>query len=81
MVQNPVDAEAAFAYVDDHPKISLLTLNDNVNEYPEQTDSRMREWFDRRWSTPAAWESPELSPQISPEFDSIHRKRSHHGWR
>lgn len=71
MIHNPVDAEKAFADVDDNPKIALLTINDNLEDYPEQTDARMREWFEQRWSTPAAWENPDMLPKITPRFDAM----------
>ncbi|KAG8808753.1 hypothetical protein FRC18_004872, partial [Serendipita sp. 400] len=59
VIHNPVDAEKTFANIDDHKTVALVTINDDVNKSPEDTDRRIREWLDLRWSTPAAWENPD----------------------
>ncbi|KIM33571.1 hypothetical protein M408DRAFT_19842 [Serendipita vermifera MAFF 305830] len=71
VITNPVSAEKTFAYVDDHPTVALVTINDVINEYPEQTDRSMRQWFENRWPTPAEWENPALVPKFDPETDPI----------
>ncbi|CAG7849530.1 SubName: Full=Uncharacterized protein {ECO:0000313/EMBL:CCA71576.1} [Serendipita indica DSM 11827] len=74
VIGNPVDAERMFAYVDDHPHVPLVTINDVIWQYPELTDERMRTWFDQRWSVPAAWERPEgvAASSSSSMFDAFH---------
>ncbi|KAG8807507.1 hypothetical protein FRC19_006634, partial [Serendipita sp. 401] len=76
VIHNPVDAEKTFANIDDHKTVALVTINDDVNKSPEDTDRRIREWLDLRWSTPAAWENPDLSSTQVTNYDSIYRKRS-----
>jgi hypothetical protein len=78
VIHDPIDAETAFAYVDDHPKVALVTLNDVVESYPEKTDRAMRKWFDERWPTPAEWENPKLVPIFNGEAESIPSGRFQH---
>jgi hypothetical protein len=75
VIQDPIDAETAFAFVDDHPKVALVTLNDVLESYPEETDRAMRKWFTERWPTPAQWENPKLVPTFNDEAESIPSKR------
>jgi 3-O-alpha-D-mannopyranosyl-alpha-D-mannopyranose xylosylphosphotransferase len=63
VIHDPAEAERSFANLDDHPKIALVTINDDVNSQPAETDQKMREWFDKRWPTPAAWEKTTPPPK------------------
>jgi hypothetical protein len=78
VIHDPIDAETAFAFIDDHPRVALVTLNDDLEEYPEETDRAMRKWFDQRWPTPAEWENPNLVPSFDAEAESIPSKRFQH---
>ncbi|PVF97290.1 hypothetical protein CPB86DRAFT_786100 [Serendipita vermifera] len=69
VIHNPTDAEKTFAQLDDRTNVALVTINDDLNEKPQQTDARMREWFDYRWSTPAAWEEPNPAGHAPQGFD------------
>jgi hypothetical protein len=71
VIHDPVDAERTFADLDDRPNVALVTINDDLNASPEQTDVRMREWFEYKWPTPAAWEEPDSSGRVPQGFDSL----------
>lgn len=68
VIHDPIEAETTFAFIDDHPNVALVTINDDVTSYPEKTDQAMRKWFDERWPTPAEWENPSLVRAPEPEM-------------
>lgn len=49
-------AGAALAKIDRNTNAALLCINDDVGSGHEQVAQTFREWQERHWGTPAAWE-------------------------
>lgn len=54
MIEGPDEARNALGGLSSD--VSLLCMNDDVKEGFWETDRILRDWQERRWSTPAQWE-------------------------
>jgi hypothetical protein len=56
MLSNPLSTSRLFKKINATPEIALLTINDDVVVKAEIVDRTLREFLERRWQFPSAWE-------------------------
>ena len=56
MLKSPEHASRVFKMIQDNPDVSILGLNDDIDEGYDQVKAIMAEWFSFRWPRRAVWE-------------------------
>ena len=56
MLQNMDGAHGALGWIDSDADASLLCINDDVEEGEDEVSTYFRNWQEKRWGKPAAWE-------------------------
>ncbi|KAK8847626.1 hypothetical protein IAR55_005485 [Kwoniella newhampshirensis] len=56
MLKSAEHAHRVFKMIQDNPKVSILGLNDDIEEDYEEVKGIMEEWFELRWPRKAVWE-------------------------
>lgn len=56
MAKSPDHIRRVVKSIDADPGISILGINDDIEEDYETTRMLMNEWFEKRWPEKAAWE-------------------------
>ena len=56
MLFNPDQAKNVFNSIDKTPGVSILGMNDDINNRYEVVRGMMGEWFEKRWPLKAYWE-------------------------
>ncbi|ORY21754.1 hypothetical protein BCR39DRAFT_553054 [Naematelia encephala] len=56
MLKSPEHADQVFGMIQDNPSVSILGLNDDIEEGYEEVVEKMNAWFELRWPRKAVWE-------------------------
>jgi len=56
MLSSPLSTNRLLKKIDAKPELALLTINDDVTVKAEMVDRLLREFLERRWQFPSAWE-------------------------
>jgi len=56
MLKSPDHAERVFKMIEDNPEVSILGLNDDIEEGYDTVVQIMDKWFSFRWPKKAVWE-------------------------
>ncbi|WRT64545.1 3-O-alpha-D-mannopyranosyl-alpha-D-mannopyranose xylosylphosphotransferase [Kwoniella shivajii] len=56
MLKSAEHAHRVFKMIQDNPQVSILGLNDDIEEDYEEVKDIMQEWFELRWPKKAVWE-------------------------
>jgi 3-O-alpha-D-mannopyranosyl-alpha-D-mannopyranose xylosylphosphotransferase len=56
MLTTPDHAVRVFNMINNHPRVSILGLNDDIVQGYDQIVAMMGAWFESKWPTKAAWE-------------------------
>ena len=56
MLKSPEHATRVFHMIQDNPQVSILGLNDDIEEDYDQVKDIMTRWFEFRWPRKAVWE-------------------------
>lgn len=56
MLKDPEQTRTTLSAVDDRKSVSVLGLNDDIENGEEDVKEILNEWMKRRWPQPAPWE-------------------------
>ncbi|WVR04824.1 hypothetical protein IAU60_001836 [Kwoniella sp. DSM 27419] len=56
MLKSAEHAHRVFKMIQDNPRVSILGLNDDIEEDYDEVKGIMDEWFEQRWPKKAVWE-------------------------
>ena len=56
MLKSPEHATKVFNMIQENPNVSILGLNDDIEEGYEEVKKMMNKWFEFRWPNKAVWE-------------------------
>lgn len=56
MLRTAAHARDVFRQLDNSPDVSILGLNDDIDDDYDQAKEVMLEWFEKRWPNKAVWE-------------------------
>ncbi|GJE97686.1 hypothetical protein PsYK624_139070 [Phanerochaete sordida] len=56
MLENYENARGALGWIDSYGDAALLCINDDVQDGEDRVSGLFRDWQERRWHRPAAWE-------------------------
>ena len=61
MLSSPLSTGRFFRKIEADPNLALLTVNDDVKIKAEMVDKMFRDFLDRRWQFPSAWEEAQYT--------------------